>query len=73
MKDKPNVSKQGIAEDQKRAILDQHNRLRAGVQPPATDLVKLVRYLFHYLEGRLKSKHPTRTFFLIYNRFVTLE
>ncbi|XP_056014320.1 uncharacterized protein LOC125663866 [Ostrea edulis] len=41
MTDKPNVSKQGVTEAQKKAILDQHNRLRAGVQPPATDLVEL--------------------------------
>lgn len=42
MKDKPNVSKQGMTEAEKLAVLDQHNRLRGGVNPPATDLVKLV-------------------------------
>ncbi|XP_062575048.1 uncharacterized protein LOC134236903 [Saccostrea cucullata] len=41
MTDKPNVSKQGITEATKQAILDQHNRLRATVQPPAMDLVEL--------------------------------
>lgn len=42
MPDKPNVSKQGMTEVDKQAVLDQHNRLRGGVNPPATDLVKLV-------------------------------
>nr|XP_022335669.1 uncharacterized protein LOC111132188 isoform X2 [Crassostrea virginica] len=41
MKDKPNVSKQGMTEAEKLAVLDQHNRLRGGVNPPAMDLVKL--------------------------------
>lgn len=42
MPDRPNVSKQGMTEVDKQAVLDQHNRLRGGVNPPATDLVKLV-------------------------------
>lgn len=42
MPDRPNVSKQGMTEVEKQAVLDQHNRLRGGVNPPATDLVKLV-------------------------------
>eukprot|EP00105_Crassostrea_gigas_P028320 XP_011449940.1 PREDICTED: uncharacterized protein LOC105344061 isoform X1 [Crassostrea gigas] len=41
MPDRPNVSKQGMTEVDKQAVLDQHNRLRGGVNPPATDLVKL--------------------------------
>ena len=41
--DLPNVSKQGMTEREKRAVLKQHNDLRGRVEPPATDLAKLVR------------------------------
>lgn len=58
MPDRPNVSKQGMTEVEKQAVLDQHNRLRGGVNPPATDLVKLVsiRSVYAlYKKGLLKD------------------
>ena len=62
--DNPNVISSGISELDKILVLRHHNRLRGQVQPPATDLVKLVcitisfliMYLiFNYLYGNICS------------------
>ncbi|XP_067656171.1 uncharacterized protein [Haliotis asinina] len=37
----PVVKKSGVSEDDKKVIIDEHNRYRSGVQPPATNMLKV--------------------------------